>query len=87
MLLQQLIHQFVFDELRTRRQLGYMAGSQYFALQRLPGIIIFVQSPNVAEEDLQQQISEALELCSKHLNNMSLKAWAHSKSVLNSNYQ
>ncbi len=82
MLLQQLIHQFVFDELRTRRQLGYMAGSQYFALQRLPGIIVFVQSPNVAEEDLQQQISEALELCFEHLNNMSLKAWAHSKSVL-----
>ncbi|AVJ55519.1 peptidase M16 [Idiomarina sp. OT37-5b] len=82
MLLQQLIHQFVFDELRTRRQLGYMAGSQYFALQRLPGIIIFVQSPNVSEDDLQHQISEALELCFEHLNEMSLKAWAHSKSVL-----
>ena len=82
MLLQQLIHQFVFDQLRTQRQLGYMAGSQYFGLQRIPGIIIFVQSPSTQPSDLQTHILDVTRAAADKLNTLSLKEWSHTKSVL-----
>lgn len=82
MLLQQLIHQFVFDQLRTQRQLGYMAGSQYFGLQRIPGIILFVQSPTTQPEELQHHILEVTHAAVEQLNTLSLKEWSHTKAVL-----
>jgi secreted Zn-dependent insulinase-like peptidase len=82
MLLQQLIHQFVFDQLRTQRQLGYMAGSQYFGLQRIPGIIIFVQSPATPPAELQRHILDVTHAAVDKLNSLSLKEWSHTKSVL-----
>lgn len=87
MLLQQLIHQFIFNELRTQRQLGYMAGSQYFALQRVPGIIIFVQSPNQDIDSLKLNINEVLQLCADELDSLTIKQWAHNKSVMREQLQ
>ncbi|RUO77185.1 insulinase family protein [Idiomarina seosinensis] len=82
MLLQQLVNQLIFDELRTRQQLGYMVGSQYFSLQRQPGILFFVQSPSATQEQLHQQLQQALVLCFEQLEQITLKSWAHSKSVM-----
>ncbi|WP_404402260.1 insulinase family protein [Idiomarina seosinensis] len=87
MLLQQLIHQFVFDELRTRRQVGYMAGSQYFALQRIPGVILFVQSPTLNEAQLHEQLQQVMVLAVEQLEALTVKAWTHSKSLMRSQLQ
>ncbi|MGM0481127.1 MAG: insulinase family protein [Pseudomonadota bacterium] len=87
MLLQQLIHQFVFDELRTRRQVGYMAGSQYFALQRIPGLILFVQSPTLNEQQLHQQLQQVMQLSLQQLESLSLTSWAHNKALMRSQLQ
>lgn len=87
MLLQQLLHQPLFDELRTRRQLGYLVGSQYFALQRLPGIIMFVQSPQHGTEDINRQLLEVLRRVFKQLDETTLKNWAHCKAVMRQQLQ
>jgi secreted Zn-dependent insulinase-like peptidase len=82
MLLQQLIHQSVFQELRTERQLGYVAGSQYFPVQRLPGILFFLQSHEYSADEIYLAVQEVIENQLEALHNLTLKEWHHAKSVL-----
>ena len=82
MLLQQLIHQPVFQELRTERQLGYVAGSQYFPVQRLPGILFFLQSHEYSADEIYQAMQEVIAQQLEVLHNLTLKEWHHAKSVL-----
>lgn len=87
MLLQQLIHQSVFQLLRTEKQLGYVAGSQYFPVQRHPGIIVFLQSHKLDTEAINEALRDVIEQQLERLNNMTLTQWHHAKSVLRSQVQ
>ncbi|RXS44078.1 peptidase M16 [Idiomarina sp. 29L] len=82
MLLQQLVHQPFFHDIRTKKQLGYAAGSQYFPIQRLPGILFFIQSNTASTDRLTTEILNSLEQLFVQLDSTTLKAWHHSKSVL-----
>ncbi|MCA1766954.1 MAG: insulinase family protein [Idiomarina sp.] len=82
MLLQQLIHQSVFQTLRTEKQLGYVAGCQYFPVQRLPGILFFLQSHEFTANEIFQAMQDVIEQQLEKLNNLTLKEWHHAKSTL-----
>ncbi|WOT04020.1 insulinase family protein [Shewanella youngdeokensis] len=47
-----------FHELRTQKQLGYMVGTGYLPLNRYPGIIFYIQSPNTGPKVLLEAIDE-----------------------------
>nr|WP_306416928.1 insulinase family protein [Vibrio sp. D420a] len=49
-----------FHEIRTKQQLGYMVGTGNMPLNRHPGIVLYVQSPNAAPVDLIASIDEFL---------------------------
>ncbi len=49
-----------FHEIRTKQQLGYMVGTGNLPLNRHPGIVLYVQSPNAAPSDLVSSIDEFL---------------------------
>lgn len=82
MLLQQLVHQAFFHDIRTEKQLGYAAGSQYFPVQRLPGILFFIQSNSASTDVLFREVTDSLEKLFTQLDTTTLKVWHHTKSVL-----
>jgi len=83
MLAQQLLNAGLFDELRTQRQLGYVVGSQYFPVRRLPGFMAFVQSPTHQAESLQEAISSVLSEKVEQLDDfLTLQRWKHAKHTL-----
>ncbi|QYJ80005.1 insulinase family protein [Shewanella acanthi] len=47
-----------FHELRTEKQLGYMVGTGYLPLNRHPGLIFYIQSPNTGPLHLLEAIDE-----------------------------
>lgn len=47
-----------FNELRTKKQLGYMLGTGYFPLNRYPGMIFYIQSPLSGPLQLLEAIDE-----------------------------
>ncbi|MDN3610627.1 insulinase family protein [Vibrio ostreicida] len=49
-----------FNEIRTKQQLGYMVGTGNMPLNRHPGLVLYVQSPNAAPVELIQSIDEFL---------------------------
>lgn len=49
-----------FHEIRTKQQLGYMVGTGNLPLNRHPGIVAYVQSPNAAPNELISAIDEFL---------------------------
>lgn len=49
-----------FHEIRTKQQLGYMVGTGNMPLNRHPGIVLYVQSPNAAPAELVTSIDEFL---------------------------
>lgn len=82
MLLQQLVHQTFFHDIRTEKQLGYAAGSQYFPVQRLPGILFFIQSNNASTDTLFLEVADSLKRLFSQLDSTTLKTWHHTKTVL-----
>lgn len=65
MLAAAILQPRVFNELRTRQQLGYVVGAQYFSAVKWPGLMFQVQSPSTDEAGifraLQQFIDDFLE--------------------------
>ncbi len=49
-----------FHEIRTKQQLGYMVGTGNMPMNRHPGLVLYVQSPNAAPTDLIYSIDEFL---------------------------
>ncbi|NOH70710.1 insulinase family protein [Vibrio pectenicida] len=49
-----------FHEIRTKQQLGYMVGTGNLPLNRHPGLVLYVQSPNAAPIELIRSIDEFL---------------------------
>ncbi|MCO4321996.1 insulinase family protein [Aliidiomarina quisquiliarum] len=46
LLFNHIVNPLFFSELRTRQQLGYLVGTSYVPMYGLPGILLYIQSPN-----------------------------------------
>ncbi|RJX73826.1 insulinase family protein [Vibrio sinensis] len=71
-----------FHEIRTKQQLGYMVGTGNLPLNRHPGIVLYVQSPNAAPIDLLTSIDEFLNAFYMVLLELSDYQWHSSKRGL-----
>jgi secreted Zn-dependent insulinase-like peptidase len=49
-----------FNEIRTKQQLGYMVGTGNLPLNKHPGIVLYVQSPNAGPAHLMDALDEFL---------------------------
>ncbi|MFZ5654234.1 MAG: insulinase family protein [Pseudomonadota bacterium] len=58
--LQKSIEAPFYTRLRTELQLGYVVGSQIMPFNRVPGMILYVQSPRVAAAGLSEEIDAFL---------------------------
>ena len=68
-----------FHEIRTKQQLGYMVGTANMPLNRHPGIVMYVQSPNAAPAELVTAIDEFLNAFYMVLLELSEEQWNSSK--------
>ncbi|PMK00828.1 insulinase family protein [Vibrio sp. 10N.261.55.A7] len=71
-----------FHEIRTKQQLGYMVGTGNMPLNRHPGIVLYVQSPNAAPIDLISSIDEFLNAFYMVLLELNEYQWHSSKKGL-----
>ncbi|MGF1695936.1 insulinase family protein [Vibrio lamellibrachiae] len=71
-----------FHEIRTKQQLGYMVGTGNMPLNRHPGIVLYVQSPNAAPIDLISSIDEFLNAFYMVLLELNEYQWHSSKRGL-----
>lgn len=71
-----------FHEIRTKQQLGYMVGTGNMPLNRHPGIVLYVQSPNAAPLDLIKSIDEFLNAFYMVLLELNDYQWHSSKKGL-----
>lgn len=82
MLAQQLMSATFFDELRNKQQLGYMLGVSFFPMQRLPGLLFYVQSPVAGPVQLLDAIDDFIADFSLLLLGLSDQQWQATKAVL-----
>lgn len=59
--IEKLLSPIVFDELRNKRNLGYLVGCGYFPVNRRPGLALYVQSPSHSSNNLYTAMTEVLE--------------------------
>lgn len=71
-----------FHEIRTKQQLGYMVGTGNMPLNRHPGLVLYVQSPNAAPAELIRSIDEFLNAFYMVLLELSEYQWHSSKRGL-----
>jgi secreted Zn-dependent insulinase-like peptidase len=71
-----------FNEIRTKQQLGYMVGTGNLPLNRHPGIVLYVQSPNAAPIELMNSIDEFLNAFYMVLLELNEHQWQSSKKGL-----
>lgn len=71
-----------FNEIRTRQQLGYMVGTGNLPLNKHPGIVLYVQSPNAAPAQLMDAIDEFLNAFYLVLMELNEYQWQSSKRGL-----
>ncbi|MEO0889162.1 MAG: insulinase family protein, partial [Pseudomonadota bacterium] len=71
-----------FHEIRTKQQLGYMVGTGNMPLNRHPGIVLYVQSPNAAPAELVTSIDEFLNAFYMVLLELNEYQWHSSKRGL-----
>lgn len=71
-----------FHEIRTKQQLGYMVGTGNMPLNRHPGMVLYVQSPNAAPADLISSVDEFLNAFYLVLLELSDYQWHSSKRGL-----
>ncbi len=71
-----------FHEIRTKQQLGYMVGTGNMPLNKHPGIVLYVQSPNSAPAELVRSIDEFLNAFYMVLLELNEYQWHSSKRGL-----
>ena len=71
-----------FHEIRTKQQLGYMVGTGNLPLNRHPGMVLYVQSPNAAPTELIRSIDEFLNAFYMVLLELNEYQWHSSKRGL-----
>lgn len=77
-----LISATFFNELRTKQQLGYVVGSGNMPLNRHPGLIFYVQSPQVGPTKLLEAIDDFLNAFFLVLLELTQEKWQASKQGL-----
>ncbi|WP_406663394.1 insulinase family protein [Gallaecimonas sp. GXIMD1310] len=82
MLLQQLMSATFFDELRNKQQLGYMLGLTFFPMQRLPGLLFYIQSPVAGPEQLLDAIDDFIQNMTYVLLSLSKAQWQQTQQAL-----
>ncbi|GAA5219116.1 insulinase family protein [Corallincola platygyrae] len=82
LLLNHLISSPFFHELRTQQQLGYMVGTGYLPMQRHPGLILYLQSPNNGPAKLLSAVDDFLKQFPDILTQMSEEEWQHAQQGL-----
>ncbi|WP_281544064.1 insulinase family protein [Grimontia sp. SpTr1] len=79
---QHLMSAIFFNELRTKQQLGYMVGSGNMPMNRHPGLIFYVQSPQAGPAKLMEAIDDFLNAFFLVLLELNEAQWQASKQGL-----
>ncbi|TMN86584.1 peptidase M16 [Pseudoalteromonas phenolica] len=82
MLLNQLVQQAYFDELRTKQQLGYLVGAGYAPFNTRAGVAFYIQSPNNKSDVLSERHSQFIDLFTEELTHLSNDAFLEAKHAL-----
>ncbi len=81
--LQNMLDAPLYTRLRTEKQLGYVVGSRIMPLHRVPGLLLYVQSPVVRSGPLMKEVDDFLDQFATTLERMSeAEIERHRQSVL-----
>jgi insulysin len=58
--IEKLLSPIFFDELRNKRNLGYLVGCGYYPINRHPGLAVYIQSPWHSSDDLYVAMTEVI---------------------------
>lgn len=78
----QLMSSIFFYELRTQQQLGYIVGNGNLPLNRHPGMLFYIQSPNSSPQNLLDAIDQFIDHFPEVLNELSEQQWIDAKHGL-----
>lgn len=79
----QILAPYAFNYLRTEQQLGYLAGSGYMPLCNVPGLVVYVQSHEVQNNELERHIGLCIEGFVDELDHLDLDEFnAHKQAVI-----
>jgi insulysin len=59
--IEKLLSPIFFDELRNKRNLGYLVGCGYFPVNKRPGLAVYVQSPTHSSDTLYGAMIEVIQ--------------------------
>ena len=82
LLLNHLINPLFFSELRTRQQLGYLVGTSYVPMHGLPGLLLYIQSPNHPPKKLSLAIRTFLNEFLIQLREVNSDDWQAAKTAV-----
>ncbi len=82
MLINHLISQDYFNEMRTQKQLGYLVGSGFAPLNTRAGIAFYIQSPQTDSDILATYNNQFLQQYHKSIAQLSDQQWAQAKTTL-----
>ena len=82
MVLNHLINQDYFNELRTKQQLGYLVGAGYAPFNTRAGIAFYVQSPMHSADEILQRHQQFINNYVAQVNNISEQQWLDTKAGL-----
>ena len=60
LLVKQILGPSFFADLRTQQQLGYVVGAFSYPLYRMPGLALYIQSPNTTPQGLNTAVQQFL---------------------------
>ncbi|WP_404339054.1 insulinase family protein [Pseudoalteromonas mariniglutinosa] len=82
MVLNHLLNQDYFNELRTNQQLGYLVGAGYAPFNTRAGIAFYVQSPNHTAKDILQRHQQFLATYFTQVEQLTAQQWQQTKQGL-----
>ena len=82
MLLNHLINQDYFNELRTKQQLGYLVGAGYAPFNTRAGIAFYVQSPKHSADEILKRHKQFIENYVTQISQISEQQWLDTKAGL-----
>lgn len=82
----QILAPFVFNHLRTEKQLGYLVGGGYMPLCNVPGLALYVQSHDYDGQQLKQELHNCLESFNLHLQSLSVQDFLRHQNAVSHQY-
>lgn len=79
LLFNHIVNPLFFSELRTRQQLGYLVGTSYVPMYGLPGILLYIQSPNFSTEKISLAIQSFLTTFLSQIKSLDSADWNAAK--------